>query len=148
MLKSSLTLRRHCNSGPCTAMQSLKTLKDKITERITTETALSSIFLWVFVNNFSLCRDGSSCVEPVLSNDYCVLLKDTTQWRRRGQKFECSRYSIAAHSTKIKMRGSRGRWQRVLTPTLEHRKPLGLFSNTGPDPLENQKLPKPAFHIG
>ena len=28
-------------------------------------------------------------------------------------------------------------WQRVLTPSLENRKPLGLFSNTGPDPLEN-----------
>ena len=50
-------------------MQSLKTLKDKITERITTETALSLIFLRVFVNNFSLCRDGSSWAEPVLSND-------------------------------------------------------------------------------
>ena len=56
---------------------------------------------------FRLCRDGSSWVEPVLSYDYYVLLKDTTQWRRRGQKFERSRYSIAAHSTKSKMRGSR-----------------------------------------
>ena len=26
-----------------------------------------------------LCRDGSSWVEPVLSYDKCVLLKDTTQ---------------------------------------------------------------------
>ena len=31
-------------------------------------------------------------------------------------------------------------WQKVLTPSLENWKPLGLFSNTGPDPLENQKL--------
>ena len=28
---------------------------------------------------FQLCRDGSSWVEPVLSYDKCVLLKDTTQ---------------------------------------------------------------------
>ena len=44
---------------------------------------------------------------------------------------------MSAHSTKIKMRGSREGWQRVLAPSLESRKPLGLFSNTGPDPLEN-----------
>ena len=43
----------------------------------------------------------------------------------------------SAHSTKIKVRGSREGWQRVLAPSLESRKPLGLFSNTGPDPLEN-----------
>ena len=35
---------------------------------------------------------------------------------------------MSAHSPKIKMRGSRERWQRVLTPSLESRKPLGLFS--------------------
>ena len=29
-----------------------------------------------------LCRDRSSWVEPVLSKDKCVLLKDITQWRR------------------------------------------------------------------
>ena len=34
---------------------------------------------------------------------------------------------MSAHSIKIKMRGSR---ERVLTPSLENRKPLGLFSNT------------------
>ena len=44
---------------------------------------------------------------------------------------------MSAHSTKIKMRGSREGWQRVLAHSLESRKPLGLFSNTGPDPLEN-----------
>ena len=44
---------------------------------------------------------------------------------------------MSAHSTKIKMRRSREGWQRVLAPSLESRKPLGLFSNTGPDPLEN-----------
>ena len=27
-------------------------------------------------------------------------------------------------------------------------KPLGLFSNTGPDPLENQKLPSQHFILG
>ena len=48
--------------------------------------------------------------------------------------------AMSAHSTKIKMGGSRDGWQRVLAPSLESRKPLGLFSNTGPDPLENLKL--------
>ena len=48
--------------------------------------------------------------------------------------------AMSAHSTKIKMRGSREGWQRVLVPSLESLKPLGLFSNTGPDPLENLKL--------
>ena len=28
---------------------------------------------------FQLCRDGSSWVDPVLSKETCVLLKDTTQ---------------------------------------------------------------------
>ena len=28
---------------------------------------------------FHLCRDGFAWVEPVLSKDYCVLLKDTMQ---------------------------------------------------------------------
>ena len=28
---------------------------------------------------FQLCQDGSSWVEPVLSKNKCVLLKDTTQ---------------------------------------------------------------------
>ena len=48
--------------------------------------------------------------------------------------------AMSANSTKIKMRGSRDGWQRVMAPSLESRKPLGLFSNTGPDPLENLKL--------
>ena len=43
---------------------------------------------------FQLCRDGSSWVEPVLSYDLCVLLKDTTQWRlwgsNRGPSVSCS----------------------------------------------------------
>ena len=39
-------------------------------------------------------------------------------------------------------------WQRVLTPSLENRKPLGLFSNSGPDPLENQKLPSQHSVLG
>ena len=28
---------------------------------------------------FQLCQEGLTCVEPVLSKDKCVLLKDTTQ---------------------------------------------------------------------
>ena len=52
---------------------------------------------------------------------------------------------MSAQSTKIKMRGSR---ERVLTPSLENRKPLGLFSNTGPDHLEKQKLPSQHSILG
>ena len=37
------------------------------------------LFLTLQSTVFQLCRDGSSWVDPVLSNDYCVLLKDTTQ---------------------------------------------------------------------
>ena len=33
---------------------------------------------------FQLCQDESSWVEPVLSKDIFVLLKDTTKWRRWG----------------------------------------------------------------
>ena len=43
--------------------------------------------IWFFTSqstNFQLRRDGSSWVEPVLSKDKWVLLKDTTQWRRWG----------------------------------------------------------------
>ena len=39
-------------------------------------------------------------------------------------------------------------WQRVLTPSLENRKPLGLFSNAGPNPMENQKLPSQHSILG
>ena len=39
-------------------------------------------------------------------------------------------------------------WQRVLTLSLANRKHLGLFSNTGPDPLENQKLPSQHSILG
>ena len=39
-------------------------------------------------------------------------------------------------------------WQRVLTPSLENWKPLGLFSNPDPDPLENQKLPSQHSILG
>ena len=55
---------------------------------------------------------------------------------------------MSAHSTKIKMRGSREGVQKVLTFSLENRKPLGFFSNTGPDPLENQKLPSQHSILG
>ena len=39
-------------------------------------------------------------------------------------------------------------WQRVLTPSLENRKPLGLFSNTCPDPMVNQTLPSQHSIVG
>ena len=55
---------------------------------------------------------------------------------------------MSAHSTRIKMRGSKEGLQRVLAPSLENWKPLGLFSNTGPDPLENQKLPSQHSILG
>ena len=50
-------------------------------------TPLFVCLIWFFTSQstiFKLCRDGSSWVEPVLSKDKCVLLKDTTQWRRWG----------------------------------------------------------------
>ena len=43
--------------------------------------------VWFFASQstiFQLCGDGSSWVEPVLSKDKYVLLKDTTQCRRWG----------------------------------------------------------------
>ena len=40
---------------------------------------LFNLILYVPSTIFQLCRDGSSWVEPVLSYDECVLLKDTTQ---------------------------------------------------------------------
>ena len=45
---------------------------------------LFDLILYVPPTIFQLCRDGSSWIEPVLSKDYCVLLKDTTLWRRWG----------------------------------------------------------------
>ena len=41
---------------------------------------LFDLILYIPVNAFQLCRDGSFWVEPVLSKDNCVLLKDITQW--------------------------------------------------------------------
>ena len=44
-------------------------------------------FIWFFTSQstlFQLCRDRSSSVEPVLSKDQSILLKDTTQWRQWG----------------------------------------------------------------
>ena len=55
---------------------------------------------------------------------------------------------MSAHLTKIKMRGSREGVAEGPDPSLENRKPLGLFSNTGPDPLENQKLPSQHSILG
>ena len=44
---------------------------------------LCNLILYVPSTIFQLlCRDRSSWVEPVLSYDECVLLKDTTQCRR------------------------------------------------------------------
>ena len=55
---------------------------------------------------------------------------------------------MSAHSTRIKMRGSKEGVAEGPDPPLENRKPLGLFSNTGPDPLENQKLPSQQSILG
>ena len=44
-------------------------------------------FIWFFTPQstiFQSCWDESIWVEPVLNKDKCVLLKDTTQWRRWG----------------------------------------------------------------
>ena len=51
--------------------------------RVTAFVFLFDSILYILVNNFS-CRDGPSWVEPVLSKDKCVLLKDATQWRQWG----------------------------------------------------------------
>ena len=40
---------------------------------------LFDLILYVPVNNFSVMSDRSSWVEPVLSKDKCVLLKETTR---------------------------------------------------------------------
>ena len=43
--------------------------------------------IWFFMSQstiFQLCEDGPSWLEPVLSKDKCVLLKDTTRWRWWG----------------------------------------------------------------
>ena len=45
---------------------------------------LFNLIIYVPSSIFQLCRDRSSWVEPVLSEDECVLLKETTQWRRWG----------------------------------------------------------------
>ena len=64
---------------------------------------LFDFILYVPVNNFS-----------VMSGRLSLGLTSTKQWlmcfaqgHQRGHKLERSRYSIAAHSTKIKMRRSR-----------------------------------------
>ena len=45
------------------------------------------------------------------------------------------------------MRGSRG-GGGAHEPGPENRKNVGFLSNTGPDPLNNQKASKPAFNVG
>ena len=55
---------------------------------------------------------------------------------------------MSAHSTKIKMRGSREGLAEGPERLPRNQKPLGLFSNTGPDPLENQKLPSQHSILG
>ena len=49
---------------------------------------LFNLVLYIPVNNFQLCQNGSSWVEPVLSKDKCVLLKDTTQWYQWGSNLQ------------------------------------------------------------
>ena len=58
----------------------------KITQKIPACKKLVCFDLILYVPStiFQSYRDGSSWVEPVLSWDQCVLLKDTTQWRRWG----------------------------------------------------------------
>ena len=49
--------------------------------------SLHPYLLWYFTPQskyVQLCQDGSSLVEPVLSNDQCVFLKNTTQWHWSG----------------------------------------------------------------
>ena len=54
---------------------------------------------------------------------------------------------MSAHSTKIKMRGSREGVAEDPDPLPGKSEILGLFSNTGPGPGKS-KATKPAFHIG
>ena len=42
---------------------------------------LFDLILYVSINNLSVMSVRSSWVEPVLSKDKCVFLKDTTQWQ-------------------------------------------------------------------
>ena len=42
------------------------------------------LLLYIQSTVFQLCQDWSSWVEPVLSSDNCVLLKNTTQCRQQG----------------------------------------------------------------
>ena len=51
------------------------------------KTLFDICLIWFFTSQstiFQLYRTWSSWVEPILSKDICVLLKDTTQWRRWG----------------------------------------------------------------
>ena len=47
-------------------------------------TGTFDLILYIQSTLFQLCRDGSSWVEPELSKDKRVLLKDTTQWQQWG----------------------------------------------------------------
>ena len=58
---------------------------------------------------FQSCRDMSSWVEPVLSLDWCVLLKDTRQWCRWAQTHSPSvssqalyHWATALHNGRVK----------------------------------------------
>ena len=79
------------------------------------------------------CRNGATAIKRMLTVRGSLLRFFYLTLNIRVNNFSI----MSAHSTKIKMRGSREGWQRVLAPSLESRKPLGLFSYTGPDPLEN-----------
>ena len=69
---------------------------------------------------------------------FCLILFLTSQ----STNFQlCRRTQLKLRCAEVE----RG-WQRVLTPSLENRKPLGLFSNSGP--LENQKLPSQHSILG
>ena len=79
----------HCLLAECSIKIWIKNEKYHTTT-LKTEMACCNRFvclIWFFTSQstiFQLCLGGSSWVEPVLSKDKCVLLKDTTQWHWWG----------------------------------------------------------------
>ena len=64
--------------GNCKKTQDFSCVKIDYDHQTTPVFWLFALILYVPVNNFQLCWDGSSWVEPVISIVECVLLKDTT----------------------------------------------------------------------
>ena len=70
------------------------------------ESAFCLIWFFTFQSTiFQLCRDATSWVEPVLSKDKCVLLKDTTQWHMWGSNWNLHGWVISSthHPTEMKI---------------------------------------------